>query len=320
MSVTAINERFDTGGGQEGAERRTHNRVFIIECDSAADNTSTIFNNREVGPDTLPRANDTFPGDYAAKCTGVTIRRLDALVWEATCSYEYTGDTGTTSGTSSTIKPWNLPPYNISITSYSKTKAVEKGYKTTDAQGSPSDPIVLPVDPPDKFDPPPTDEVYISLLKFSYNLETFRLDWVNSYRNTINLNPVMVLDLSIPAKKALLQSIGGTRNTVKTESESYNWWQIDIEMALNDDGFDLELLLAGFHMMDTTKFEIGINKSGVIVKRPAGDKTIDAVTEPQLLTAAGALVGVGGTPVYKKWQTKFAKDWSSMNLPASMDV
>jgi hypothetical protein len=320
MSVIAINERFDTGGGTEAAMGRTHTRKFLIECDSTSDNTATIQAGKTVGPDILPSPNSEFPGDPAAKCGIIQYSRLSELVWEATCPYSFQGDTGTI-GTTSTRRPWELPPYGISVSSYSITRAIEKGYKAGDAQNVPSDPIVIPVDPPDKFDPPPTDEVYISLLKFSYNLQFFALDWVKSYRNTVNAAPVSVLDLSIPAKCALLRTIGGTRNTVKNETEDYVWWQIDVEMAIDDAGFDLELLLAGFHMMDTAKkYEIGINKSGEIVKRTAASKDIDAVTEPQLLKADGTLVGVGGTPVYKKWQVKYAKNWDSLNLPKSLDV
>lgn len=319
MSVTSINERIDSGTGSESATKRSHTRVFIIETSSSADNTATILNNREVGPDVLPRANDTHPDDAAATCSNISIRRLDATEWEATCQYDYTGDTATTTGEEE-VNPWYLPPYNISISSFAKQRVVEKGYETGDAQGSPSEPIVIPVDPPDKFDPPPVDDTYITLLKFSYNLETFSISWVSQYRNTINLNPIVVLDLSIASKQALLQNISGTRNAIKNNSGMRYWWQVDVELAISENGFDIELLLAGFHMMDSgSKYEIGIDSTGTIVKRPAASKTIDAVTEPQLLKADGTLVGKGGTPVYKKWQTKYAKDWASLNLPASLD-
>ena len=324
MSVTAINEKMDTGGGNETAGKRTHTRVFLIECDDTADNTATIFNDREVGPDILPRANDSFPGDEAAKCSNVTIRRISELVWEATCPYEFIGDSVNVTGTAG-ASPWDLPPYNISVSSYSVNKVVEKGYKAdgSDTQNTPTDPILLPTG--DKFDPPPTKPIYISLLKFSYNIQTFNLDWVSSYRDTVNAQAVTILDLEIGAKRALLQGIGGQRIVVKSASDNYHYWQVDIEMAISNDGFALELLLAGFHSLNAgKKYEIGLNKdSGAVVEMTAAnknDKNIVQATEPQLLTLVGGLVAVGGTPVYQTWEIHYAKNWDSLNLPKSLDA
>lgn len=325
MSVLSINERIDTGGGSESKDRRAHTRLFIIECSASTDNTSTIFNARSIGPDILPRANDSFPGDNAAKCTNVSIKRLSEKLWEATCSYEYSGDTITTESTEDEIDPWNLPPFNISVTSYGVNEAASKAYDTDDAQDNPTINILNSAG--DQFNPPLSTVKRVAVIKFSYNLKTFSLNWPLEYIDTVNKESVCVLGVSIPAQTAMMQNLEGQRLSVKNSDGDVDYyWQINVEIAVSKTGFDHEVLNAGFHCIDGEGiYEIGICRDGgtddgkmvPITSDYKNNKNVLPVTEPQLLNDDGELSTDGAH--YLTFVLNYPKSWNSLCLPKNLD-
>jgi len=329
MSVTLIRELMDTGGGNETGGKRSHTRLFRILTDDPYDNTATIFANRDVGPDILPKANDSFPGDVAAKCKNVAIRRIGPEEWEATCPYEYVGDTVNMGAGIFTSVPWELPPYNISTSSFAVNRAMRKAYKEddTDARETPSVAILDSAGYP--FDPPLTYLKYFAKVKFTYNLQTFNLDWQLDYPDTVNKTPLAVLDISVPKKCALIQSLNANRVVVKSETDEYHYWAVDVELAISRDGFHEEPANIGFHFLEGGIAYAIRRKLGVLGKwllaNGKPDPASEQITDPVPLNANGGIATIpsGGTvpePSYKKFYVKYAANWDVLNLPKSMDV
>jgi len=317
MSVVSIAEATDTGGGDETATTRTHERKFYITTDSASDNDATI---RAERLSILPRANDTFPGDTGAICMNVAIKRRDVYEWEATANYQFVGDTGGTDGTDANIYPWKLPPFNISTSAEPYQEAVEKAYDTTDAQGAPTIAILNSAD--DKFDPPVMDNKYNTILRFSYNLQTYSMLWPQAYVNTLNKDAMRILDINCPAKLALMRDMTGTQKTVKDSSgnKDLSYWEVAIEILMALDGFNAKPLQCGFYFKPAAGEKQEIRVKDKVFGAWYGDTRAVPVTEPQLLTSTGALAALTHPPTtaYGDFQVKFAKDWSILNLPVTV--
>lgn len=318
MSIKTILEKQMPLAGVERLGNRSHTRVFHVEMTSATDNTATILYNRGI----IPKPNDQYPGDELARCTEVSYNRIDATHWDVVCQYEYQGLANTDGRNKA---PWDMLPYDISISSIPVQVAAVKAYQDGDLQGAPSLPIVIPgTNKP--FNPPVVMSKWISVLKFSYNLRQFGLGWDRDYKDTTNLNAVTICDYPIPAGCGLLQTLDATYNkVVDSQNRDTSYWKINASILVSSSpkGFEKELLLAGYHFVEGGKVKPIKTYQGVLGAYDGGGVTAknanaEPISEAALLNLDGTLVADQTDitkAVYKTFKLNFTKDWSPLNLP-----
>jgi len=154
-----------------------------------------------------------------------------------------------------------------------------------------------------------------------------------SYMNTVNLNPITIADVPIPARGGLMLNV--QPEIIVTDGSDYNWRvTFEIEVRGNGETYDREVLDQGLYYLEempsTYSPESGSSDNTGIIKKGgryyrrvrATTKNIDTgeyepTTKPILLDGDGGKLEdvTPGQEVYLTFQTKTAKDWSALGLP-----
>jgi len=283
------------------------------------------FNNAETSVEVsqqseIPAHGTPHPDDDSLLLVGVSINATEgdgikSGKYEVTLNYARQTVSGSFSS-DQTVAPWKRNPYDISLTPVEYSKVFDKSYVDGDANGEPSNPVLNPAEDPYED----TIAERNTVLRFSYNLETWKPHWINYYIDTVNSSDVIVCDIGIKAKRGCVRNLSATRLVEYDSSgdETYIYWRIDVEIEVSRRPWQREILARGlFFITGGKKERIYFDPTGATKFGKKDDLSDDAmpVDEPQLLDSDGALVGYGGTPYYQTFYDKFITSWRALSFP-----
>ena len=274
----------------------------------------------------LPQIGDPHPNDATLTVSGVSVSEpmegdgVKSGKYEVTISYARATNSTQFDTNDRTVAPWNRPPYDLSITPVDVVKAFQKGYQDGDTNGNPSKPVLNPAGDPYEDS---TAERH-TVIRFSYNLETFRPQWIGQYVDSINVAAVGVVDIGINARRGCIRNLSASQ-VKEYDNEgvlTYTYWKVDVEIEVARTEWKREILARGLYAKDaTSKYRIYFRNDGATgaARGRADVLGTDPIPaeEPQLLMATGYLLADGGTPVYDTYYDKFTSNWAALSLPGS---
>jgi hypothetical protein len=202
----------------------------------------------------------------------------------------------------------------------------DMAYKSTDAQGSPTEPVVNTAG--QKFDPPAVKMKINSLISLQYNVRIFRQEWQEIYTDTINLSAVNILGSVIPVNCARINELTATN---AFDSDGKEYWQVNVSIEKSKTPFTVNLLNQGFMALNSTgildniyvfsdadavapalKSVIQCKSDFANTKQLIADGLLEPVQEPQKLDENGQ---VSETPLYTSFKQNYSADWSPLLIP-----
>lgn len=266
----------------------------------------------------IPVNGTAHPDDSTLLLSNVSISQKDGDekkgTYEATLTYIRTNNNTITNN--ATVLPWKLKPYDIAMSPVEIGIAFQKSYKDGDSFGNPSQPVLNPAGDP--YEDGQTRQN--TILRFSYNLETFNSSWITHYVDTVNKSSTTVIDVSIDAMKGRLKNLTPSLQYQYDNKGNlqYTYWKIDVEIEISPVVWKREIMARGLYFLDGgKKYRIYTDNKGTYGKQEDIGEDGIPVDEPQRLTEAGALYGGTTGAFYQTFYDKFTANWSTLNLPKS---
>ena len=154
----------------------------------------------------------------------------------------------------------------------------------------------------DPFDPPATETAYLLRFTAQRNEDLADYDpgdaWV--MQGSTNSVPYLLTNKTILTRQSLLTRYSGARRT----RNAITYWDVNYEIVIVDDNWDLELLDQGLFQRSGTR------KSRILVDGQDAE-------QPQRLDGSGVALAPTAAPsasVFGTWRVKKEKDFSVLNL------
>ncbi len=234
--------------------------------------------------DGVPDIGDQHPIDTSAYVLGVDVHPTESrLIWNVHVKYQ------TTHFIYPTPKP-NPTDEAPSIRwgAWSRTIAIDKN-KDGDAILNAAE---------DPFDPPIEGEEYHLELTVVRNEAAHNPLTAAGYYGAVNNATATICGLEVTTRKAKCVQWSGD----SAERNGYSYYVVTYKIRFNLNTWDKKILEQGMNYKDGSK-----------KKHIVGDDN-EPVDSPQLLTAAGAVLALGGTPVFKTSRVAPEKNFSTLNL------
>lgn len=208
---------------------------------------------------------------------------------------------------------YGYQPYDFVVTkSY---EHVELGGDETDVQGFPTKVIKNTAGDQPSEGLVSTRNIQWLKLELEYKDEFFDVSWLNTIFNTMNVFPITVCDLLIPALNGKITI--EDRKNIFSETEG-TFWIIKLLIEIKEESWQTEWLNAGFNQ---TKEE---NKPEPILKQDINPDLANTntgkekVDDAQPLNILGLPILPDTDPIYNKENVIFPQDWSVLGLPTSL--
>ena len=225
--------------------------------------------------------------------------------------------------------PWKLPPYDVSFSPAEYVVAFQKAYDiTADTNGSPSIPVLNSAGDPFEESTTQTNGV----LRFTYNLQDFNMDWILDYQGCLNSEAMNILDTPFPALRGKIKTLAASQQKQYTQSGSLRckYWVVSAELEVSKKIMTKEIMQMGlfFKPGGSSSLKERIykridGKTGVNFGKKA-DCGADPIPcdMPQRLTASGDLLDATGasttvTTEYASFYDKMPVSWRPLNFPSS---
>lgn len=322
MAITFKGER-RTALQKNNNNVSTTSRIFLYHFDTW---TSGVQISQQSE---LPLIGEEHPNDSSLICTGINTGEPDPNdkpSGKFLAIASYTNQQNSFSIGSQAIRPWQLPPYNISYPPFESTIVFEKSYQSGDKNGIPSLPVL------NSAGDPIADVTNENswMIKFSYNLKTVNGNWMDFFLDTVNNQDITIVGFNVPSGKGRLKQMQPSfHRTFDAQGELlYKYWQIDIEIEVRKQKWQKELLDQGLNILDAEKkYRIYTDGKGVFGKRSdmlaSADDPDDvvAVDEPMKLDGSGALLDQAlQTAEYLEPKfDKFFTNWNPLSFPRTVD-
>ena len=313
MSVSSITE-LPGKTGEQTLEGRQYNRMYDVVTTDKDDSQKVIFDilGTAVGGVTIPLPGQEHPDDDTVIVKGVKPVQDVAVrtLWHVHVSYVTRQSVGGDIGTTQT-KPTDLPP-QITFGSNRYSRELTRSYGIGDDRGNPTVPVRNAVGDP--FDPQPMVDLNNMVITIVRNetVEDFDPnDTIFLYENTINANAITIASVAIGVEEGKMVSINANK---KWDFEGEAYYEVTYQIELSQENHIISVLNRGFYTKagDDDRRRIMESDVGTVVKgkdRP--------VSEPQLLTAAGALLPDGDAAVWRSFQPWWSISWADLDLPAT---
>ena len=264
----------------------------------------------------IPATNEQHPDNANLYCSNRIATPVEnGEVWEVECSYSPPDQSGGGGAVPpGGIYPWDLPPYDINFSNIGLNRVLTKSYDSGDLQFAPTKDVLNSAYDP--FDPPLEYVKHNMIMAFSYDLQTFNVNNIINFQSTLNKNQIPVIDYTIPAGQGKLNQISAVVKEVKDTDGSllYTYYTISVKIEIAED-HNMKTLDAGFYALDPNgiRYEIKLDQNGVL------GNDGEVITEPALLDGSGNVQQPGSSGVYLPFNPYFAKDWTDLSLPESME-
>lgn len=293
-------------GQRSGTGEVSYSRVYKVISSAVLSEPEVLAAIDTTTQVAIPKPLDKHPNDSLTWVTAVSaaVAEENNHIWEVTVTYERPKGGGPPDPEDEDEDPCNARPV-VKFGSAPYTKIIEVAYwldePDPDTQGTPT--LAVRNSAGDPFDPPVQEELTRPVISVEYNVRRFSPNLKIKLEGTINLDPITVAGMEIPAKKGRITQLE-CNPLYDTEDELY--WQMQVTIELNMDGFTRRILDQGFYYLDgDDKKEItALDKDGQAVP----------VTESQKLDGEG---GLSADPVYLDFETKWPASWAPLNLPRS---
>jgi len=299
-----VEEKYATRKGNRDREGySTYSRNFTVTADSVLNEKEALDAVDTTTAAAVPKPQEKHPGDPRAVVVGVSASTEDTnKIWQIEVNYEVIKGEGPHDTEDETEDPCDKRPV-VRFGSAPYQKIVTKAYQVGDEYGIPTQPIQNSAGDP--FDPPIQEEINRPVIHCEYNVRKFSPALKLMLEGSINQEAVTVAGIRIPARKARISLLEA--NPLYDDYDNL-YWQMTIELELNGEGFNHRILDQGFYYLTGSP---AVKKEITAKDKDGADV---AVTEPQKLNGTG---GIGTTPVYLEFQTKWPLIWKSLNLPRS---
>ena len=186
----------------------------------------------------------------------------------------------------------------------------------------------------DRFGEPviETEKRLVIVISKTYDSATTGPAGIMTYDNSVNINPITIANINIPARGGWIQSAAPEIHPLTRTT--YNWQVVlRIEVKGQDRTYDRELLDQGFYYLVPFTASASVSDmSDIIVKdgslfrrvpatvRNSETGKTEPVSEPILLDGDGGKLAdaTPGNEKYIKYQTKKKQDWSILGLPRTI--
>jgi len=184
----------------------------------------------------------------------------------------------------------------------------------------------------DRFGDPliETEKRQVIYIDKTYSAASTGPTGIASYYNSVNENPIMIADVSVPARGAVILSIQPAMRILA--GASYDW-RVTFEIEIKGEGqtYDRETLDQGFYYLEAVD-ESDADLDGIVQLEDSYYRRVrytsqnldtgeyEPSTDPVLLDGAGGLLKdkSPGNEKYITFRTKPEKDWHELDLPTSI--
>ena len=295
------------------AQTRTTTVLYDVYSDSSSDDSNAI-----LAYSGLPKVDSLLSSDKAQILTSKTASLIssedDKTKWRVSCTYEAKSGTGGEKDDDEDdqyTEPWDLPPYNVSYNPIGREIVADKAYKDGDDQGLPTVPVINKAEDP--YDPTITKQEFNGIVSFTYNLRDFKFEWIPKYIDTINADPITILDINIDSEHARIHSIGAKQVATKNSSDfDIVYWSVDISIEVSNKKIQKEILEAGFNQI------VAGVKTKITITDDDGEQAYPSM--PQTLDADGAKLAVGEDAIYTPFKINYPANWSTLAIPKARNT
>ncbi len=281
----------------------------------------------------IPELGTAHPDDPKLLLSSIAVSepmegdQVKSAKYEVTLNYQRIVSSGGSMNTTDRNKaPWDRAPYDISMSAQEYSVGFEKAYQAGDEPGNPSLPVLNPAGDPYEE----STTIYTTLLRFSYNLETFDSDWVGRFVDSINDTAVNVIDVAIPKYRGRIKNLAPSYQLEYDNAGElrYSFWRVDVEIEIYRKNIQKDILARGLFFLDSGD----VNKKLRIYFDPSatGSNNIGArddlgsnaapVDVPIKLDTDGTILATGAAPYYDSYEDKWAGSWEPLSLPETRIV
>lgn len=281
MSILSVTELARQEGERDSQGGITYTRRFQVQTDDPETEPYTVLSATGI-----PALNEAYPGDSKAKCRSVRPAQDSGsrLVWEVLVEYSSARQSPIRTRTT---RPWARPP-KIAWGKHSRIEAVVK-----DKNGDP-----LRNSAHDRFDPPPTKEVFYPSVRIVRYERTYSMQRAILYLNHVNSHSFVFQGITVSAGEALCVGFQGTQVDV----DGVECWEVEYEFYFAPT-WEMEVLDQGYYFNSGGRRYQYTDSNGEPMKTPA---LLDG--------SGGKLTYPGGTPVFLSFDVYDTKDFRALGL------
>ena len=289
MAVVDVTKKWSGQGPTITKTRRTYDEMWQVTFDSVSElNKLTALTATGI-----PRVDQSLASDPWLFVTQVgPANQVGGTLVEVPVHYETSGEAG---GTNNPL----LEPPDVNWIGSTSVEAVDE-----DGEGNP---ILNTVG--ERFDPPVEIEIDDSVAVVTRNVSTLNAVEAREYRRAVNSDSFVIRGISIPKEVARILRYDIDEITNEVDGDNFTFWRETIEIAFREDGWKIRRLNTGF------REKTGTNSDGTPKYEMIRDAKGVLLTEPIMLTEAGAVLQDGGVPHYVEIQPRKKLPFASLNLP-----
>ena len=230
--------------GTDKNKVRTYNRTFVVITDDPV-----VGSKQVLEAPNIPQIGEAYIHgsdiDMNAQCEEISATQIDGtrLYWkvEATFTTDKKGET--------TDDPLDQPP-DITVSGQKFSKIYEKGWRgvgqSTDSYST-QVPIVNSCG--ERFDHGVDGDDTRIVVTYQRNYRWFDLRRAWLYRDAVNIDSFLLLGVEVPPSFAKIGGFGGRRLTDKALKP---YWQVSVEIHVDESGWRRVLLDAGLNQISLT--------------------------------------------------------------------
>lgn len=261
MTVLTVKEVINRGGTLRGFHESS-SRNWLITVDSRYENQRTIYN--QTAGTSLPIIFQSHPSNIFATCRSLTIDHYQGFVWKAKADYSTEPLTQSERERAEDPVPVNRR-VKVSWSAANYDKVIVKDKDDNAVINSAGD----------YYDPPPSVPWDRLTFHFRKNYAS-PSPWISSYCNSVNVSPISILGIAIPAGMArFTQPSGSEEREENGQIFHETTWNIEVDNKT----WQLEVLDEGLRYLDPDDATKRIN---------AVDDDGNEVSSPILLNGSGA--------------------------------
>jgi hypothetical protein len=300
---TPVELGVDNEGQRNVAGVRTYRRQFYVLATATTDDEYGAVNATGI-----PAIGDAHPSDSGARLRDKRAKRESAdarLKWIVDCQYS--------SGTATTAQPDNPlsrdPDISLDTEYIDRIPtAAFNGTNWTTAVANTAG---------DLFDPPPSIQVPVTVIRIGRNESSFTVSTKNTYEGTVNSATLTIAGQSLTARQALMRSITASKAT----ENGTTYYRVNYEILVAD--LNGPTIGTSPDAVATTTHDLVIANTGYFqlvggVKAPClVTSTGEPANVPQLLAADGTQLSISGAPVWLSFRVRREQAWSGLSLPST---
>lgn len=277
----------------------------------------------------VPRIGQSHPRDSYAivnsinastdHTTGVKVDGISCKKWDVVVSYTSNSTSTIDAITGNPKDPWKLGAYNYVEETKAYTKLLDRAYKlnsTGDVIGYV--PIISTMGTPINVE----TTVNNIVIRFTYDVLTFKPGWTFKYTGTINKNATNIAGVTHEKGKSRINKLS---KKARIDQDGTNYWSVDVEIEY------ASAVPVGYVSTLNADYKFKNTEGGTTVTRPIqlkdgvygffNDASLN-VTEPVPISATNTIIDLIENPddaYYLEFNTARPVPWDVLGFPKEIE-